>query len=85
MKTQPSSTKDRPAEDLGNPNDDGCVLGTAGRDEDPNRTTDGNSKNTPPGHLQESNDTRGLPGYPWDHHEEELGIETPEQDNDKVG
>jgi hypothetical protein len=61
------------------------VLGTAGRDEDPNRTTDGNSENTPPGHLQESNDTRGLPGYPRDDHEEELGIETPEQDNDKVG
>jgi len=85
MKTQPTITEERPAEGLGNPNDDGCVLGTAGRDEDPNSTTDWGGKKTPPGHLKESDDTRGLPGYPQDDHEEELGIETPEQDNDKVG
>ena len=85
MKTQPTITEERPAEGLGNANDDGCVLGTAGRDEDPNSTTDWGGKKTPPGHLKESDDTRGLPGYPRDDHEEELGIETPEQDNDKVG
>ncbi|CAI8854102.1 hypothetical protein [Pseudomonas serbica] len=85
MKTQPTITEERPAEGLGNPNDDGCVLGTAGRDEDPNSTTDWGGKKTPPGHLKETDDTRGLPGYPRDDHEEELGIETPEQDNDKVG
>jgi hypothetical protein len=28
------------SEDGVSPNDDGCVLGTAGRDEDPNATTD---------------------------------------------
>ncbi|WP_460318186.1 hypothetical protein [Pseudomonas ogarae] len=45
------------------PNDDGFVLGTAGRDEDPNATTDwqhplkGDEGTT-------RGDTRGLPGYP---------------------
>lgn len=85
MKPHPSTTKDKPVEDLGDPNDDGCVLGTAGRDEDPNRTTDWEKKRNVSGHPQGPNDTRGLPGYPRDTREKELGIETPEQNNDKVG
>ncbi|WP_131108270.1 hypothetical protein [Pseudomonas sp. Sample_10] len=84
MKTDPSTDPNKPIKDLGNPNDDGCVIGTAGRNEDPNATTDWDKKKNPSGRRQGPNDARGLPGYP---HEapEELGIETPEQDNDKVG
>jgi hypothetical protein len=84
MKTHPP-TPDKPIEDLGNPNDDGCVLGTAGRNEDPNATTDWDKKGKSPDHRKAPNDARGLPGYPHEAPEEELGIETPEQDNDKVG
>lgn len=84
MKTHPP-TPDTPIEDQSNPNDDGCVLGTAGRNEDPNATTDWDKKVKLPGRRQGSNDARGLPGYPHEAPEEELGIETPEQDNDKVG
>ncbi|AZE88764.1 hypothetical protein [Pseudomonas orientalis] len=40
MKHDPSNTQNRPLEPLDNPNEDGCVIGTAGRDEDPNATTD---------------------------------------------
>ncbi|EJL01993.1 hypothetical protein PflQ2_5223 [Pseudomonas fluorescens Q2-87] len=77
------------------PNDDGFVLGTAGRDEDPNAA---------PAYAIDSRhdrdeltpeDARGMPGYPEekpsekpadkDNAEAEPGIETPEQGNDKVG
>lgn len=84
MKT-PSTTQDKPIKDLDNPNDDGCVLGQAGRNEDPNATTDRDKERNSPGHRQGPNEARGLPGYPHEAPEEELGIETPEQDNDKVG
>jgi hypothetical protein len=40
MKNPPTKNKATTSEDLKNPNDDGCVLGTAGRDEDPNATRD---------------------------------------------
>ncbi|WP_335943783.1 hypothetical protein [Pseudomonas sp. G166] len=78
-----------------NPNDDGFVLGTAGRDEDPNAA--------PPYAIDRRHerdeltpeDARGLPGYPEEKPpskpageegtETEPGIETPEQGNDKVG
>ncbi|MCF4996570.1 hypothetical protein GIW70_20890 [Pseudomonas syringae] len=40
MKRHPSSITNVPTENLGEPNDDGCVIGTAGRDEDPNAATD---------------------------------------------
>lgn len=82
MKTHPP-TPDIPIEDQSDPNDDGCVLGTAGRNEDPNATTDWDKKGKLPGHRQAHNDARGLPGYPHAL-EDELGIETPEQDSDKV-
>ncbi|TFB34642.1 hypothetical protein E3W21_27775 [Pseudomonas sp. F01002] len=60
MKT-PSTTQDKPIKDLGNPNDDGCVLGQAGRNEDPNATTDRDNKRNSPGHRQGPNEARGLP------------------------
>lgn len=90
--SRPVSTS-QSAEDLGNPNDDGCVLGTAGRDEDPNACT----------HYAErenlSQDDRGLPGYPSKsesgperkdkasvaqkpHPDRTESEQTPEQDND---
>lgn len=40
MKHNPSHPQNRPLESLDKPNEDGCVIGTAGRDEDPNATTD---------------------------------------------
>nr|WP_314561858.1 hypothetical protein [uncultured Pseudomonas sp.] len=40
MKHDPSNTEPVPVKNPQNPNDDGCVVGTAGRDEDPNATTD---------------------------------------------
>ncbi len=40
MKHEPSNPQNRPVEELGQPNDDGNVLGTAGRDEAPNAATD---------------------------------------------
>ncbi|AZF26308.1 hypothetical protein [Pseudomonas sp. R2-60-08W] len=40
MNHDPSNSQRRPVEPLDKPNDDGCVIGTAGRDEDPNATTD---------------------------------------------
>ena len=42
MKHDPSHPQNRPLESLDKPNEDGCVIGTAGRDEDPNATTDWN-------------------------------------------
>jgi hypothetical protein len=98
MKPDPSTTKNEPTRDLNNPNDDGCVLGTAGRDEDPNATTDWDKERNAEDHRQGPNDARGMPGYPHEtpdepsttstqprNREAEPGIETPEQDNDKVG
>jgi len=81
---------------LNSPNDDGFVLGTAGRDEDPNAAP---SYATDERHDRDEltpEDTRGLPGYPKEKSpaestdeqadaETESGIETPEQGNDKVG
>ncbi|MFW9269564.1 hypothetical protein [Pseudomonas sp. NR3] len=76
---------------LDNPNDDGFVLGTAGRDEDPNAA---------PAYAVDSRhdrdeltpeDAHGMPGYPEEKpaapagEEPESGIETPEQGNDKAG
>jgi len=58
-----SSRPDTPLEENVNPNDDGFVLGTAGRDEDPNATTDGNRR-PESGEVMTPDDTRGLPGYP---------------------
>ncbi|OPA92933.1 hypothetical protein BFW88_10565 [Pseudomonas fluorescens] len=40
MKHDPSHPQQDSHEDLGDPNDDGCLVGTAGREEDPNATTD---------------------------------------------
>ena len=40
MKHNPSNPQYRPLEHADAPNEDGCVIGTAGRDEDPNATTD---------------------------------------------
>jgi hypothetical protein len=64
MKNHPLSIKKGPIENLGNPNDDGCVLGTAGRDEDPNKTTDWKRKTDSAGNLQSPDDAHGMPGYP---------------------
>ena len=100
MKLHPPVGKDEPTEDLSNPNDDGCVLGTAGRNEDPNATTDWDKERNAEDHRQGPSDARGMPGYPREAPDEqtpsttknrpqtsevEPGIETPEQDNDKVG
>jgi hypothetical protein len=60
--THPSST-DKPLEETLSPNDDGFVIGTAGRDEDPNATTDwDHARDTD--EVMTPADTRGLPGYP---------------------
>lgn len=71
--------KGNPDEDLGNPNEDGCVLGTAGRDEDPNQCAgypkpDGDSNS-----VQTPEDARGMPGYPRpkDSTKPETNSETP--------
>ena len=75
-----------------NPNDDGFVLGTAGRDEDPNAAP---AYATDSRHDRDEltpEDARGMPGYPEEKppkepagEEAESGIETPEQGNDKAG
>lgn len=77
------------------PNDDGCVLGTAGREEDPNTTTDWQH----PGDANDvltPEDSRGMPGYPRDADDDSAlsspssgdagaaGSEKTKQDNDKV-
>lgn len=46
MNHDPSNTQNQPVEPLENPNDDGFVIGTAARDEDPNATTDWNHPDT---------------------------------------
>ncbi|MCP2075835.1 UNVERIFIED_ORG: hypothetical protein J2Y77_005271 [Pseudomonas lini] len=78
-----------------NPNDDGFVLGTAGRDEDPNAAPSYAIDRRHDRDELTPEDARGLPGYPEkkpsakpadkDNAEAEPGIETPEQGNDKVG
>jgi len=60
----PSILKGKPDEDLGNPNDDGCVLGTAGRDEDPNQGADYHKPESDPKNVQTPEDAHGMPGYP---------------------
>ncbi|MDT8907749.1 hypothetical protein V9K90_11370 [Pseudomonas sp. CCNWLW56] len=91
-----SPTKDQAfAHAPDNPNDDGFVLGTAGRDEDPNAAP---AYATDRRHDRDEltpEDARGMPGYPEkkpstepsdkEGAETEPGIETPEQGNDKVG
>ncbi|MBT2338250.1 MULTISPECIES: hypothetical protein [Pseudomonas] len=81
---------------LNSPNDDGFVLGTAGRDEDPNAAP---AYATDDRHERDEltpEDAAGMPGYPEKKPQEkpadedkgpeaEPGIETPEQGNDKVG
>ncbi|MBC3271294.1 MULTISPECIES: hypothetical protein [unclassified Pseudomonas] len=57
------SSSDKPLDDTVNPNDDGFVLGTAGRDEDPNATTDWDHAGAG-GDVMTPADSRGLPGYP---------------------
>lgn len=61
--SRPVTTSQLP-EDLGNPNDDGCVLGTAGRDEDPNACTNYAERSAQASAENLSQDDRGLPGYP---------------------
>lgn len=78
-----------------NPNDDGFVLGTAGRDEDPNAAPAYAIDRRHERDELTPEDARGMPGYPEkkppteptenDGAETESGIETPEQGNDKVG
>ena len=78
-----------------NPNDDGFVLGTAGRDEDPSAAPAYAIDRRYDRDELTPEDTRGMPGYPEkktpdkpvdkDDAEAEPGIETPEQGNDKVG
>jgi hypothetical protein len=78
-----------------NPNDDGFVLGTAGRDEDPNAAPAYAIDRRHERDELTPEDARGMPGYPEkktpakpageEGAETEPGIETPEQGNDKVG
>ncbi|MDO7897918.1 hypothetical protein [Pseudomonas citrulli] len=79
-----------------NPNDDGFVLGTAGRDEDPNAAPSYAIDRRHDRDELTPEDSRGMPGYPEEKPpvkpagkdkdaEAEPGIETPEQGNDKVG
>lgn len=56
--------KGKPDEDLGNANEDGCVLGTAGRDEDPNQRADYPEPDGDSNSVQTPEDARGMPGYP---------------------
>jgi len=71
------SSPDKPLEKNLNPNDDGFVLGTAGRDEDPNATTDwDHARHTD--EVMTPADTRGLPGYPG---AEKAGKDTPPVDS----
>jgi len=83
------------AEARDNPNDDGFVLGTAGRDEDPNAAPAYAIDRRHERDELTPEDARGMPGYPEkkpstepsdkEGAETEPGIETPEQGNDKVG
>jgi hypothetical protein len=96
MAAHPTSGKTLSVNNIENPNDDGCVLGTAGRDEDPNATTDWD-------HDSDADlapeDARGLPGYPSHSDDDQLhsipskrqlddepggSTDTPPQDNDSA-
>lgn len=79
-----------------NPNDDGFVLGTAGRDEDPNAAPSYAIDRRHERDELTPEDAHGMPGYPEkkppakpageaESGEAEPGIETPEQGNDKEG
>lgn len=57
------SSNDKALNETINPNDDGFVISTAGRDEDPNATTDWDHA-PDSGEAMTPEDTRGLPGYP---------------------
>lgn len=90
MKSHPSSTEPSPTDDVVQPNDDGCVLGTAGRDEDPNATTDWDRDSDSSGTILTPDDAHGLPGYPHDPEDDvglppngrpEIDIETPIKDD----
>lgn len=85
MKPNPPSTQKKPRSDLSNPNDDGCVLGTAGRDEDPNATTDWDTEIDSAGNAKTAEDARGLPVYPSDPGVDEAPpASSPERSNDKL-
>jgi hypothetical protein len=85
MKPNSPTTQKTPGNDLSNPNDDGCVLGTAGRDEDPNATTDWDTEIDPMGNAQAAEDARGLPGYPSDPEVDEAPpASSPERANEKI-
>lgn len=64
MKPHQPITSNLPDNDLGEPNDDGFVLGTAGRDEDPNATTDWDHPKDASENVLTPDDKRGMPGYP---------------------
>ncbi|VVP19660.1 hypothetical protein PS865_03797 [Pseudomonas fluorescens] len=57
------SSNDKALEQTVNANDDGFAIGTAGRDEDPNATTDWDVSRDHED-VMTPDDTRGLPGYP---------------------
>ena len=90
MKATPHDKTSMPNDEFTAPNDDGFVLGTAGRDEDPNTTTDWQH----PGDANDvltPEDSRGMPGYPRDDDDDSspsqegsTDSETAKQDNDKV-
>ena len=85
MKPNPPSTQKTPGNDLSNPNDDGCVLGTAGRDEDPNATTDWDTDSDSKSDVEKGDDSRGLPGYPSDPEvNESPSASATERSNDKT-
>lgn len=84
MKRHPSSIKEQPAEDLSNPNDDGCVLGTAGRDEDPNATTDWGKKGASADARQPEANAQGSSGFsPRPADDRAPPAVRPPQDNDQ--
>ncbi|WP_017529058.1 hypothetical protein [Pseudomonas fluorescens] len=63
MKHEPSNQQYRPVEEAGTPNEDGCVIGTAGRDEDPNATTDwDHPESSPPVGEDSAKPANGTPG-----------------------
>ena len=88
MNATPHDKTSTPNDELDAPNDDGFVIGTAGREEDPNTTTDWKH----PGDANDvltPEDSRGMPGYPRaddssPSQEGSTGSETAGQDNDKV-
>jgi hypothetical protein len=99
MKPHSTSTQNLPENDPSRPNDDGCILGIADRDEDPNATTDRDHEVDSADNGLTPEDARGLPGYPNDSKndqvqsipstwqlddEPEIGTETLAQDNDSA-